>query len=289
MNPIVFHIASGDAFFSGIGAILAAVILENWAAVQSSNFASRTARLGTLVGAILMGLSSNPSTLFCVMAVFASAVSRSIWTSQRNTIYWIAIAALVSQLGWQASYLRTKHLDIENFTHLLVIGDSIAAGMNEPQASKWPSIVADKSNLKLVDAARPGATTTDILPLVLRTASVRNATTTVVVLEIGGNDVLQGRAVESYRNGLESILAMLRRQGMDTIYMFELPLPPFHERFSFWQRSLARKYNVQLIPKREFLSVLAAHDSTSDSLHLSLSGHQRMASNLIRYLTRYQH
>jgi acyl-CoA thioesterase I len=60
--------------------------------------------------------------------------------------------------------------------------------------------------------------------------------------------------------------------------MFELPLPPFNHEYGRIQRSLALKHKVLLVPKRVFLSILAASDSTLDTIHLSQAGHQAMAA-----------
>jgi acyl-CoA thioesterase-1 len=59
--------------------------------------------------------------------------------------------------------------------------------------------------------------------------------------------------------------------------MLELPLPPTFNRFGEIQRRLARRHNVVLIPKRYFASVLVGEEATLDGLHLSPSGHRKMA------------
>jgi acyl-CoA thioesterase-1 len=64
------------------------------------------------------------------------------------------------------------------------------------------------------------------------------------------------------------------------VVMFELPLPPFHHEYGRIQRTLAHKYGVSLIPKRVFLTVLAASDSTLDTIHLSQAGHELMAARV---------
>jgi acyl-CoA thioesterase-1 len=61
------------------------------------------------------------------------------------------------------------------------------------------------------------------------------------------------------------------------IVMFELPLPPFCNQYGRIQRTLAQRHQVKLIPKRIFLSIIAGDGSTLDSIHLSQTGHQKMA------------
>ena len=61
--------------------------------------------------------------------------------------------------------------------------------------------------------------------------------------------------------------------------MFELPpLLPHRIEVGRIQRQLAWQYGVQLIPRRKLLGVLAGEESTTDSIHLSPTGHQRMAT-----------
>ena len=66
--------------------------------------------------------------------------------------------------------------------------------------------------------------------------------------------------------------------------MFELPLPPLSNEYGRIQRRLARRYQVRLIPKRIFISVLAGGGATLDSIHLSDDGHQRMAAEVWKVL-----
>jgi lysophospholipase L1-like esterase len=59
--------------------------------------------------------------------------------------------------------------------------------------------------------------------------------------------------------------------------MLELPLPPLANRYGQVQRRLAREFGVTLIPKRHLAAILSAPGATVDGLHLSASGHARMA------------
>ena len=58
--------------------------------------------------------------------------------------------------------------------------------------------------------------------------------------------------------------------------MFELPLPPFANRFGLIQRRLARKYDIILVPKRSFVGVLTRPGATLDGIHLTRQGHAWM-------------
>jgi lysophospholipase L1-like esterase len=156
---------------------------------------------------------------------------------------------------------------------LAVIGDSVTAGMGGGDFSeKWPRILAREHELSIQDYSHAGATTASALT----SLEDQRITAPIVFLEIGGNDLLGSTDPQQFDADLDALLRRVTR-GDRQVLMLELPLPPFRQAFGHVQRRLADKYDVALVPKRVFLSVLAAPDATVDTIHLSASGHQRMA------------
>jgi acyl-CoA thioesterase-1 len=98
----------------------------------------------------------------------------------------------------------------------------------------------------------------------------------VVLLEIGGNDLLGSTSDEEFAVGLESLLQTVCRPGLQVV-MFELPLPPFRNAYGRIQRRLAGQYGVALIPKRVLADIITQPGATLDSIHLSPLGHQHLA------------
>ena len=103
----------------------------------------------------------------------------------------------------------------------------------------------------------------------------------LVIAEIGGNDVLGQTTPEAFERGLDALLKVLRRGGR-TVVMLELPSPPFYNRFGSAQRRQAGRHGVLLVPRRVLLGVLTAKDATLDTIHLSPTGHARMAEAIWR-------
>lgn len=99
----------------------------------------------------------------------------------------------------------------------------------------------------------------------------------VVLIEIGGNDLLAGVPSATFEKSLDATLSKLAMPGR-TVVMFELPLLPHKIAYGQIQRRMAAKYHVWLIPKRCFVEVIGGRDATSDGLHLSESGAHRMAT-----------
>jgi acyl-CoA thioesterase I len=98
----------------------------------------------------------------------------------------------------------------------------------------------------------------------------------LVIVEIGGNDILRENAPEVFERGLNAVLAKLRERS-HTVVMLELPLPPFNNRYGEAQRRLAKRHGVILIPKRVLLGVLTSEGARVDNVHLSAHGQEVMA------------
>src|SRR5437764_1030097 len=77
----------------------------------------------------------------------------------------------------------------------------------------------------------------------------------LVLAEIGGNDILGDTGPEAFGRGLDALLGRLRAGGR-TVVMLELPLPPSYNRYGEAQRRLARRHGAFLVPKRVLLGVM---------------------------------
>ena len=110
-----------------------------------------------------------------------------------------------------------------------------------------------------------------------------NADDRLVLIELGGNDLIAGEPSDVFARGLEELLANLAAPER-IIVMFELPLLPDRTAYGRIQRRLAERHGVWLIPKRYLTSVIAGQDATSDGLHLTDVGAGRMAALVARVL-----
>jgi lysophospholipase L1-like esterase len=127
--------------------------------------------------------------------------------------------------------------------------------------------------------SQPGAQVADALDWTKKL----NAGDTLVLIEIGGNDLIAGTPTADFDYELKGLLQACVRPGR-TVVMFELPLLPHRIGYGRSQRRLAAKYGVILIPKRYLVQVLAGEGATSDGLHLSAAGARQMADLVSRAL-----
>jgi acyl-CoA thioesterase-1 len=173
---------------------------------------------------------------------------------------------------------RPSRIDVSPKLPMVVIGDSLSAGINDGVDIPWPTRLDEIALVNVSNNALAGATCRsainqlDGLPKQC-----------VVIVEIGGNDLLGGRSASEFRADLDALLAEIQSPGREVV-MFELPLPPFFNGYGYAQRELADKHNVALIPRRLLASVLFTEDATLDSIHLSNDGHQQLADRVASFL-----
>ena len=166
---------------------------------------------------------------------------------------------------------RLPQIDGSRGDHLVVIGDSISAGL-APRIPPWPIVMQQATGIPVKNLSQVGATVTDGIGMAAKVTPDDH----VVLVEIGGNDLIAGLSSRQFGKSLEIILSRLASPGR-TVVMLELPLLPHRTGYGRVQRQLASKYGASLIPKRCFVKVISGADATSDGLHLSSEGTRRMA------------
>lgn len=273
MNGIVYHIASGQAFFSGVTLLVAAAAVST----RTAPIAKRLTAWACLIGAIGIAVSATPIPYWyygiAVVVTLAWLLSAQVengrrWSRAAVILVWSAAA------GIELPYHMLPSLAAAPSRSLTVIGDSVTAGMGAGDKSvRWPTLLAQEHNVDIQDISHPGETVASAL----RRAKSQPIVSPVVLLEIGGNDLLGDTTSAQFSRDLDALLAQVCARDRQVI-MFELPLPPLRNEFGRIQRAAARKHGVALVPKRVFLSILAADDSTVDTIHLTQAGHQRMAA-----------
>ena len=271
MNWLVFHIACGAAFFSGVALLLLSAALSCW-----DHWLLKRARwLMLAVGAIAIAVSSTPLPYWPLATAIAISVARQIllWREQWQNYATIAFVAIWTfAAAWEGMHWVTPTARPVSVRSLTIIGDSVTAGTGTKHEVTWPTLFAEQHDVHVQDLSGSGFTTAQAL----QKARTEGIDSPLVFVEIGGNDMLHGQSASVFREDLEALLALLTEHDRQVV-MLELPLIPFHGNYGRAQRSLAKKYGVHLVPKYVFLSILAPEDATLDTIHLTPAGHQQMS------------
>jgi acyl-CoA thioesterase-1 len=277
LRAVTYHFASGQALWVGMAILLFAVRVEAW------NWLPGKVLLFALLGLVWVALSGWPSywiqgLLFATILLWLirPVLPTSLVIPSAARLSQIVVAMVVASILLESPWLLGPWRSAKSVTELAVIGDSVTAGLNAKDVT-WPRVLAETGSCIVWDASQQGATVKSASQQLTRLDGRGDA----LVIEIGGNDLLEGLPLDQFAEGFETLLSAARPQYR-TIVMLELPLPPFSNRYGIVQRRLARQFEIPLIPKREFARVLTASCSTVDGIHLSDRGQQRMA-DVVRY------
>jgi acyl-CoA thioesterase-1 len=275
-NALVYHVASGQAFFSGIALIHLALFCGFRA---GGRWRTLGGTLPACAGLILVAVSATPLPAWFygiagVLTLAWIAMPRATrWFPHRSRV-WVGSALLA--VCWLGIALELPYHIVHAPPRLgdppiYVVGDSLSSGVGGESAT-WPSLLAQRHHVVVHDLSVAGASVATAPSQAERVTD----SSSLVLLEIGGNDVLGKTTPETFEQGLARLLSKLRDTGC-TVILLELPLSPFANRFGAIQRRLARRYGALLIPKRLLLGVLMTEGATLDSIHLSRHGHELMA------------
>lgn len=285
--------SSGDAFFVG-AALIALGRATTWR-FRRNPFA-KGLRLVTVLGVIFCGLSMTPLPLWlyglCLITPLVSlnvpfqaesqSGCRRIVRRAQPLVEFLWVTTVATELIDRHRLYAPPLVTLPAEAH--VIGDSLSAGIANEQEHLWPSLLASEWHVPVKNHAQAGATTASAF----RQAEEIECDDCLVLIEIGGNDLLSGRDAQQIEADLNRLLTRLSPSKADrTLTMFELPVPPLPSGYEFarLQRRLAHRHAVRLIPRREFAKVLLAPGATTDGLHLSRSGHRTAADWVLQKLT----
>jgi acyl-CoA thioesterase-1 len=277
MSWVLYLFGGGGAFFLGVGSVLASVGVF---ALPRGRWARTAASLLIVVGLLLVALSSTPLPywLYAVVGgvtlpwLVAERSSRDRWQARRWWLRAAVVVAWVAAAAVEFPYHLSPAPGFAGRPAVYVIGDSLAAGVGGSGEETWPRLLGQGHPVEVVNLARVGATTASAV----KQADGLPPGGGVVLLEIGGNDLLGSTTAADFGRDLDRLLGRVCQPGR-VVLMFELPLPPLCNGYGLAQRRLASAYQVHLIPKRVLMGVLTRDGATVDGLHLTGAGHQRMA------------
>jgi acyl-CoA thioesterase-1 len=174
---------------------------------------------------------------------------------------------------------------------IVVLGDSLAAGMGLPEARAFPAVAERMLReaghaVEMVNAGVSGDTTAGGLT---RIDWVLRQQPQLLVVELGGNDALRGQPLENTERNLREIIRRGRAAGARVLLLgMDVPSnygPDYGEAFAAIYERLAREEEgVTLVPG--FVRGVGVDPSLmqADGLHPTAEGQRRLAETLVPYL-----
>jgi acyl-CoA thioesterase I len=231
---------------------------------------------GGLVLAIVSGVPIHPAAyLVLTLSTAAWQLGSTRSATTRRAVDAVLILSVAAVLFAALAARGDSRLDLPRDKPVYVVGDSISAGLGTSKNGTWPQLLATRLGLNVSNLAQPGARLADGASQA-RSIPMGPA---VVLVELGGNDVLDGATPAKFGVDLRSLLEVVKTRDRHVL-MFELPLLPFQNSFGRVQREACKDYGVTLVPRSVLAGALTLPGHATDGLHLSPQGHAWLAARV---------
>ena len=175
---------------------------------------------------------------------------------------------------------------------LLILGDSLSAGYGLLQAQSWVSLLQniwldENRKVEVINAAISGETSDGGLARLPRLLDQHAPTH--VLIELGGNDGLQGHNVTKLQENLSKMIELVKAEGAK-VYLQDMEIPTnygrrYNQLFGNSFDTVAAQQNVTLVPF--FMQDIALNDELMqrDGIHPNEKGQPLIAEFMHGQLT----
>lgn len=272
-DSILWFCASGKSFFLGIFLL---VIIVSMPTGDKKKWKLYILHLLRICALLLILLSSTPMHPLLYVAGFILLVASCI-KGKRQVLFkvlFVLFTLLITIL--EIPFHISPKIITDDIDSIYVIGDSVSAGMGSKSEKTWSDLLEEQTDIKTINMARAGATTESAIKQLPQFIDEHS----VVILEIGGNDLLGYTPLETFETACNELLIKLSKYKQ--VVWLELPLLPQYYPYGRLQRKLAKENEVTLVPKSILVRVFSAKNATSDGIHLTQEGQRVMALEIQR-------
>lgn len=163
---------------------------------------------------------------------------------------------------------------------IVAFGDSLTYGTGAPPESSYPAVLATLTGRAVINAGVPGETTAEglvRLPAVLAERRPR-----LVLLCLGGNDLLRRTPAAETENNLRLLVRTIRASGAEVV-LIGVPEPKLFGGAPDFYTRVARDAGVPL-ERAAFNDVLKDNRLKSDPIHANAAGYRVVAERLAEFL-----
>ncbi len=171
-------------------------------------------------------------------------------------------------------------------SEVLALGDSLTEGLGVTREEAWPNLLAQKTGWVVVNGGVSGDTSEQALQRLPGLLEQYNPV--LVLVTLGGNDMLRNIPEQQTVANLERILALIRAHGAKAVLLATPNPSPMRAVFQDlsapdFYRKVAEAQHVPLI-EDAIADVLSDPKLKGDTLHPNAEGHARLAEKIFREL-----
>ena len=163
---------------------------------------------------------------------------------------------------------------------IVAFGDSLTHGTGASQDTAYPAVLATLTGRTVINAGVPGDTTASALsrlPAVLEAYKPR-----LVLLCLGGNDMLGRQPEASTENNLRLLVQTIRASGAEVV-LIGVPAPKLFGGAPDFYARVAEEMRLPL-EQDVFDDVLKDNRLKSDPVHANAAGYRQVAERLAAFL-----
>lgn len=177
---------------------------------------------------------------------------------------------------------------------VLILGDSLSAGYGVPEGQGWVDLLSrhwqeKQLKVQLINASVSGATTAAGLQRLPNLLRIHNPNW--LILELGGNDGLQGKPINHIRANLQKMIDMAQSRRIQ-VYLVGMRIPPnlgkrYTEPFFSMFAELAQSNNIHYTPF--LLDQVAGNPKLmlNDGIHPNTEGQALVYQSMRDVLTKW--
>ena len=181
---------------------------------------------------------------------------------------------------------KPKSLTIPQGATVLILGDSLSYGTGANTGEDYPSLLAKSTNWNIINEGVPGETSAGglaRLPDLLAKHQPK-----LLIVELGGNDLLRQVSPTEIAQNLNDILALANTQSIQTVLVAIPEINPLKATFGNLSdhplyESIALNTSTPLI-SHVFSDVLSDKNLRSDQIHANAKGYDEVAKRLTEKL-----
>lgn len=193
----------------------------------------------------------------------------------------IGVAATIGMTGCSS---EPQQAALPAGSTVVALGDSLTYGYGVSQETSYPTVLAELTKWTVINAGVNGDTSADVLA---RVEDIVKQTPDLVLLGVGGNDVLQRIPPDTTRANINATVDRLKSANIGVVLIAE---PYFSTSALFGKASDNPLYkdiaSAQKIPLYSggWSAVLSDDTLKSDRIHANAAGYRQFTQGLYAYL-----
>lgn len=197
-----------------------------------------------------------------------------------------AILLVVAVIFATACGSKAKEQALPPGSRLLALGDSLTAGNGVASGEAWPDLLANRTGWVVINGGVSGDTSGQALRRLPALLEEHNPV--LVLVTLGGNDMLRRRPEAETIANLGQILDLVKEQGAKPV-LLATPKPSIagaafqHLSAADFYRQIADAHEVPLI-EDAIADVLSDPQMKGDPLHPNAAGHAQLSGEIFAAL-----